>query len=196
MDFMQRVVSFDVMRPYLALVDHIRLASLVPPPILYHDLIPGSTPGRWRPSAQWTERMTGIESRLSRVTDQARTFMSALCQAEVLPSDTHAIFVRHDIWMKVLAVINRRFIEETEAFHRETAEEVQRRLVEMQAVLKYCTLLALDACAVLGGVEFPTWPCQPRAMGTIFDRSDSPMSASELSYDAVAHALSLERWGV
>ena len=71
-------------------------------------------------------------------------------------------------------------------------EEVQWRLVEMQVVLRYCSLLALDTCAVLGGVEFPTWPSQPRAMGTIFDGSDSPMSASELSYNAVAHALTLE----
>ncbi len=66
----------------------------------------------------------------------------------------------------------------------------------MQAVLRYCSLLALDACTILGGMEFPTWPSQPRVMGTIFDGSDSPTSASELSYNVVAHALTLERWGV
>ena len=193
MDFTQHAVSFDVQRPYLALVEHVWLASLVPPPILYHDLVPGSTPGRWCPSAKWKEQMTSIGSCLSRLMEQARTFMSALCQAEVLPSDQHTTsFVLHDIWMKALAVINRHFIEETEAFHQETAEEVQRRLVEMQAVLRYCSLLALDACTILGGMEFPTWPSQPRVMGTIFDGSDSPTSASELSYNAVAHALTLE----
>ncbi len=107
MDFTQHAVSFDVQRPYLALVEHVWLALLVPPPILYHDLVPGSTPGRWCPSAKWKEQMTGIGSRLSRLVEQARTFMSALCQAEVLPLDQHTTsFVLHDIWMKVLAVIN------------------------------------------------------------------------------------------
>ncbi len=63
-------------------------------------------------------------------------------------------------------------------------------------MLKYHTLLALDACAMLGGIESPAWPSQPREMGTIFDGTDAPMSASKLSYDAVAHALTLEWWGI
>ncbi len=51
--------------------------------------------------------MTGIGSHLSRLVEQACTFMLALCQAEVLPSDQHTTsFVLHDIWMKALAVIN------------------------------------------------------------------------------------------
>src|SRR5258708_11267772 len=179
MDFKIWGGRFDVKRPYLALIEHVWPASLIPPPILYHDLVPGSTPGRWCPSAKWKEQMTSIGSCLSRLMEQARTFMSALCQAEVLPSDQHTTsFVLHDIWMKALAVINRRFIEETEAFHQETAEEVQWQLVEMQAVLRYCSLLALDTCAILGGMEFPTCPSQPRVMGTIFDDSDSPRSLS------------------
>src|SRR5260370_18786287 len=49
---------------------------------------------------------------------------------------------------------------------------------------------------MLGGVESPAWPSQPRAMGTIFDGADALMSASKLTYDVVGHALTLEWWGV
>ena len=77
-------------------------------------------------------------------------------------------------------------------------EEVQRQVVEVQAMLKYHTLLALDPCTMLGGIESPAWPSQPRAMGMIFDGTDTnaPISVSKLSYDAVSHALTLEWWGI
>ena len=71
--------------------------------------------------------MTSTESCLFKIMEQAHAFMLFLCQAEVVPLDQHtSSFVHHDVWTKALALINRCFIEETEPFHQETAEEVQR----------------------------------------------------------------------
>src|SRR5260370_27703405 len=115
MDFTQHAVSFSTQRPYLAFVDHVQPASLIPHPILNHDLVPGSTYGRWWPSAMWKEWMTGTESCLFKIMEQAHAFMSFLCQAEVVPSDQHAAsFIRHDMWRKALGLIDRGFIEEPE----------------------------------------------------------------------------------
>ncbi len=104
---MQCAVSFDIQRPYLALVDHVWLALLIPCPVLNHDLVPGSTSGRWQPSAMWKEWMTGTESPLFKIMERACAFMSSLCQAEVMLSDQHATsFVLHDVWRKALILID------------------------------------------------------------------------------------------
>src|SRR5260370_19621416 len=107
MDFMQHAVSFDIRRPYLALVDHVHLALLIPHSILNHDLVPGSTSRRWQPSTAWKEWMTGTESPLFKIMEQACAFMLPLCLAEVTPSDQHAAsFVYHDVWRKVLILVD------------------------------------------------------------------------------------------
>src|SRR5260221_6336989 len=59
----------------------------------------------------------------------------------------------------------------------------------MRAVLRFCTLLALDACAILGSVEMPIWPCWPLLMGTIFD-------SKRLSNSSISFSDSLDHWGV
>src|SRR5260370_37479675 len=50
-------------------------------------------------------------------------------------------------------------------------------------------LLGLDACAILGGIEMPIWPCQSLLMGTIFD-------SEGLDNDLISFSDSLDHWGV
>ena len=76
-----------------------------------------------------------------------------------------------------------------EEYHRDTAEDIQRHIIEMRAVLKYATYLALDACAVLSRTEMPVLPLQPEAISVFFDEL-------EINPEAIAFAMTLEWWGV
>ena len=75
-----------------------------------------------------------------------------------------------------------------EEYHRDTAEDIQCHIVEMRAILKYATYLALDVCAVLGGMEMPVWPLHPGATSIFFDEAEIA--------EAVTFAMTLEQWGV
>jgi len=76
-----------------------------------------------------------------------------------------------------------------EEYHRDTIEDIQCHIVEMHAILKYVMYVALDACAVLGGMEMPVWPLHPEAISVFFDEP-------EISPEAITFSMTLERWGV
>lgn len=60
-------------------------------------------------------------------------------------------------------------------------------------------LRALDACAILGGVDLPQWPPNGEWQGATFNRCDVPPPSSTLSENQtrfLATIRRLERWGV
>ena len=78
-------------------------------------------------------------------------------------------------------------------------EEVQRLnhgLDSLEAIDQYAVRVALDACALLGGVELPTWPVSVEFAGTWLEESKRNLAELPVSYISQCRARDLERWGV
>ena len=82
-------------------------------------------------------------------------------------------------------------IAESEEFHCDTIQEVERHILELRALVRFATLTVLNACTILGGVEMPVWPLQETTIGMIFDGTENGHPSS-LGPTAKAFALTLE----
>jgi hypothetical protein len=73
------------------------------------------------------------------------------------------------------------------------------RLASANACADVVLLRALDACAILGGVELPCWPPNKRWRGAVFNSKSLPTPGIEPTDDGeqlLATIRQLERWGV
>ena len=78
-------------------------------------------------------------------------------------------------------------------------EEVERLnlgLDSLEAIDQYAIRVALDACALLGGVELPTWPASIKFAGVWLEESKRNLAEVPASYISQCRARDLERWGV
>ena len=78
-------------------------------------------------------------------------------------------------------------------------EEVTRLnhgLDTLEAIDSYAVRVALDACALLGGVELPTWPASIEFTGVWLEESKRNLAELPASYISQCRARDLERWGV
>ena len=65
--------------------------------------------------------------------------------------------------------LKRAFSSEDRAL--EEVERLNHCLDSLEAIDQYAVRVALDACALLGGVELPTWPASPKFAGTWLEES-------------------------
>jgi hypothetical protein len=199
-EFCRRPVSFDPLRPHLPLIERHPPFHYIPTPILNIDLQRSPDGLKWLPTSEWRERIMGMNSSLKQLFRHVQTTVSHLCRAEILPSHRETtVILKHESEVYLEKLLQSRMIAESENYHHETVGEIERRIGELRGHIRYCLLVSLDACAVLGGMELPTWPVQDLAIGTIFDGSDgthTEVHDSTLSASAQAFALTLERWGV
>jgi len=78
----------------------------------------------------------------------------------------------------------------------EEVEHLNHSLDLLDAIDQYAVRVALDACALLGGVELPTWPASPKFAGTWLEESKRNLAEAPASYISQCRARNLERWGI
>jgi hypothetical protein len=78
----------------------------------------------------------------------------------------------------------------------EEVERLNHSLDSLEAIDQYALRVALDACALLGGVELPTWPSSVEFAGTWLEESKRNVAAVPASYISQCRARDLERWGI
>lgn len=77
------------------------------------------------------------------------------------------------------------------------AERVDDLVSSLHAMDEYAVRVALDVCAVLGGVELPTWPPSPMFSGVWVEEAKREIGRGRPStYIAQCRARDYERWGV
>src|SRR5258708_25495572 len=169
MDYTKTPISFDPFRLHLALIERVPYFSLIPRPLFNIDIQPvPDEPLKCIPSFEWQERIRGSQSMMKQTFSWARGILN-LCTAEILPSHSGILgVVGYGASEAVDTLLSRRMIAESEEFHCETTREVERRILELRALVRFATLTALDACAILGGVEMPASPRQATALAALF----------------------------
>jgi len=90
--------------------------------------------------------------------------------------------------------LTRSFSSEDRAL--EEVERLDRSLDSLEAIDRYAVRVALDACALLGGVELPTWPASLEFAGAWLEESKRNLAELPVSYISQCRARDLERWGV
>jgi hypothetical protein len=78
----------------------------------------------------------------------------------------------------------------------EEVERLNHGLDSLEAIDQYAVRVALDACALLGGVELPTWPASIEFAGVWLEESKRNLAELPASYISQCRARDLERWGV
>ena len=78
----------------------------------------------------------------------------------------------------------------------EEVERLNHGLDSLEAIDRYAVRVVLDACALLGGVELPTWPASIEFAGVWLEESKRNLAESPASYISQCRARDLERWGV
>ena len=69
-------------------------------------------------------------------------------------------------------------------------------LIHWRQLISYAVRVALDACALLGGVELPTWPASINFAGTWLEEAKRNLTDKPASYISQCQARDCERWGV
>ena len=90
--------------------------------------------------------------------------------------------------------LTRSFSSEDRAL--EEVERLDHSLDSLEAIDRYAVRVALDACALLGGVELPTWPASLEFAGAWLEESKRNLAELPVSYISQCRARDLERWGV
>ena len=78
----------------------------------------------------------------------------------------------------------------------EEVERLNHGLDSLEAIDRYAVRVALDACALLGGVELPTWPASIEFTGVWLEESKRNLAELPASYISQCRARDMERWGV
>lgn len=78
----------------------------------------------------------------------------------------------------------------------EEAERLNHSIDSLEAIDQYAVRVALDACALLGGVELPTWPASPQFTGAWVEEPKRNLIDSPATYISQCRARDLERWGI
>jgi hypothetical protein len=78
----------------------------------------------------------------------------------------------------------------------EEVERLNHGIDSLEAIDQYAVRVALDACALLGGVELPTWPASVEFAGTWLEEPKRNLADQPVSYISQCRARDCERWGV
>jgi hypothetical protein len=155
----------------------------------------------WPPEVR---RLTGVGSAIQRLHDEMVPFVQSMTRAhmfnpyspvEVLAPD----FFLRDVVSHTDSSIASRFLGAAYKTPEELLFQVEilnDRLITARAMYEFALLEALDACAVLGGVELPIWPPNPSYTGCWIPPSRRASAEVNESYFLQARARKLERWGV
>ena len=78
----------------------------------------------------------------------------------------------------------------------EEVERLNHSIDVLDAMDQYAVRVALDACALLGGVELPNWPACLNFAGAWFEEAKRNLMEQPASYISQCRARDCERWGV
>ena len=77
----------------------------------------------------------------------------------------------------------------------EEVEHLNHHIDSLEAIDQYAIRVALDVCALLGGVELPTWPICIDFAGSWLEEANCNMADAPASYISQCWARDCERWG-
>lgn len=155
----------------------------------------------WAPELR---RLTGVGSQIQQLHDEVMPFLRSMTRAHMFniylktqdPSPQHLLRVAASY---VDVSIAASFLGSSYKTPDEVLSQVSilnGRLLAARAMYDYALLEALDACAVLGGVELPVWSPDPSYTGCWIGSIPRPSSEVDESYFLQVRARKLERWGV
>ena len=78
----------------------------------------------------------------------------------------------------------------------EEVERLNHGIDSLEAIDQYAVRVTLDACALLGGVELPTWPASIEFAGSWLEEPKRNLTDQPVFYISQCRARDCERWGV
>ena len=155
----------------------------------------------WPPE---TRRLTGVGSAIQCLHDEMVPFVQSMTRAHMFNLYSPVEVLAPDYFLRVVVAhtdssIASRFVGGAYKTPQELLAQVDvlnDRLILARAMYDFALLEALDACAVLGGVELPIWPPNPSYTGCWIPPSPRASAEVDESYFLQARSRKLERWGV
>jgi hypothetical protein len=155
----------------------------------------------WPPELR---RLTAVGSVIHRLHDEFMPFLQSMTRAHMFYIYSDTDDPQYDSFLRAAdsytnPALAARFLGATRGMPDEILGQVQvlnSRLAHARAMYDFALLEALDACAVLGGVELPVWPPNPSYVGCWVGAPLRTSTEVNASYFLQARARKLERWGV
>jgi hypothetical protein len=176
-----------------------RRATITP-----HNQLARDSQGRFFLLTSAIESLTGPGSVLKEVESRVLPFLSNGTQLDIFGTwkdaagpDSHLLLSAAREFTNVTDLrsrLNRRFSSKERAL--EEAEPLNHGIDSLEAIDQYAVRVALDACALLGGVELPTWPVCVDFAGSWLEEANPNMADKPASYISQCRARDCERWGV
>lgn len=154
-----------------------------------------------RPSV---DRMIGPTSELKNVERRVLPFLRSLTNLSILGTWVDETGPRTDALVNAAESMTN-YRDLNIRFHRRVQRRNQlfdevarlnRHIDALEAMERYAVRVALDACALLGGVELPTWPASTELAGVWLQEAKRDIVQKPKYYVAQCRARDLERWGV
>jgi hypothetical protein len=150
------------------------------------------------------ERLIGPGSVLKEVESRVLPFLRALIRLDVFGTwkdeagpDSHLPLKAAEELINptdLKSRLKRNFSSKDRAV--EEVERLNHAIDSLEAIDQYAVRVALDACALLGGVELPTWPASINFAGTWLEEAKRNLADQPASYISQCRARDCERWGV
>ena len=155
----------------------------------------------WPPELR---RLTAVGSEIQRLNDEILPFIQSMTRAHMFNIYSSVDEPTPGSFLKIVAShtdssIAASFLGGAYATRDELLSHVRTlnsRLVAARAMHDFALFEALDACAVLGGVELPVWPPNPLYTGCWVRSAYRGATDVDETYFLQARARKLERWGV
>ena len=149
-------------------------------------------------------RLVGPGSALKEVESRVLPFLSNLTQLDIFgtwkdaagPDSRLLLNMAQDLTnlRDLQSRLQRRFSSKDRAMQE--VERLNRGIDTLEAIDQYAVRVALDACALLGGVELPTWPASIDFAGVWLEEAKRNLVDEPASYISQCRARDCERWGV
>lgn len=151
-----------------------------------------------------TRRLTGVGSAIQRLHDEMVPFIQSMTRAHMFCVYSPVVVPAPDSFLQLVvshtdSSIASRFVGKEYNTREELLSQVvtlNSHLMSAHALYDFVLLEALDACAVLGGVELPIWPPNPSYTGCWIPPCPRASAEVNESYFLQVRAHKLERWGV
>ena len=150
------------------------------------------------------ERLVGPGSALKEVESRVLPFLSALTRLDIFgawkdesgPDSRLLLNAAEELTnpTDLRSRLKRTFSSKDRA--EEEVERLNHCLDSLEAIDQYAVRVALDACALLGGVELPIWPASITFAGTWLEEAKRNLADLPASYISQCRARDCERWGV
>jgi hypothetical protein len=150
------------------------------------------------------ERLVGPGSALKEVESRVLPFLSALTRLNIFgtwkdehgPDSRLLLNAAEELTNPTdrLSHLKRSFSSKDRA--EDEVEHLNYAIDSVEALDQYAVRVALDTCALLGGVELPTWPASINFAGAWLPEPKRNLRDEPASYISQCRARDCERWGV